>query len=264
MSRRSSSSGLIGRPRECSGARTPWLQFKKDLKLCLDLHQYAGPIRGEGTQLCLKPGHYFWISAPALSEVTAPRRYRDVCSIARSLRGTIGRMFDNPPRVPEGRLTVRCSRPTPCRQSSPLPGEGRDPALVRGAKVRRHATWRPRATTRERRQLRHFAQLGRLAVQAEWRRGVGRQARQGGGGIALICMCFLKYGILETVQVSCTFHFCLDAVEDCRTAPLFDRPEKHSSLQHVWRQSSFLKSAPQSRRFKRDCAERRGRCPVDH
>ena len=37
---------------------------------------------------------------------------------------TIGRMFDNPPRAPEGRLTVRRSRPTPRRQSSPRQATG--------------------------------------------------------------------------------------------------------------------------------------------
>lgn len=73
------------------------------------------------------------------------------------------------------------------------------------SKVRRHAPWRPRAITRERRQLRRFAQLGRLAVRAEWRRGVGRQARQSGGCIALILMRFLKISILKMVQVSRTF-----------------------------------------------------------
>jgi hypothetical protein len=34
-------------------------------------------------------------------------------------------MFDIPPRAPEGRLTVRRSRPTPCRQSSPRQAVGK-------------------------------------------------------------------------------------------------------------------------------------------
>ncbi len=54
------------------------------------------------------------------------------------------------------------------------------------------------------RQLRHFAQLGRLAVRAEWRRGVGRQARQSGGGISLLHKRFLNPCILKRVQVRCT------------------------------------------------------------
>ena len=81
------------------------------------------------------------------------------------------------------------------------------------------------------RQLRRFAQLGRLAVRAEWRRGVGRQARQSGGGILLSHKHFLNTCILKRVQVRCTclvlpFH----ALEDCRTAPLFASPEKERTM----------------------------------
>ena len=45
------------------------------------------PTNRPGTSA--EPGQCFWLSAPALSEVMAPRRYRDVCSIARSLRGLL-------------------------------------------------------------------------------------------------------------------------------------------------------------------------------
>ncbi len=45
----------------------------------------------------------------------------------------------------------------------------------------------------------HLAQLGRLAVRAEWRRGVGRQARQSGGRIALFYKAFLKTCIFKRV-----------------------------------------------------------------
>jgi hypothetical protein len=89
----------------------------------------------------------------------------------------------------------------------------------------------PKQPRRSGRQLRHFAQLGRLAVRAEWRRGVGRQARQSGGSILLFHKHFFKTCILKRVQVRCTclvlpFHF----LEDCRTAPLFDSPEKERTM----------------------------------
>jgi hypothetical protein len=81
------------------------------------------------------------------------------------------------------------------------------------------------------RQLRLFAQLGRLAVRAEWRRGVGRQARQSGGGILLFYKPFLRTCVFETVQVKCTLSCtAFDAIEDCRTASLFDSPEKESTV----------------------------------
>src|SRR5437870_3171121 len=81
------------------------------------------------------------------------------------------------------------------------------------------------------RQLRRFAQLGRLAVRAEWRRGVGRQAQQSGGSILLFHKHFLNTCFLKRVQVRCT---CLvpplHVLEDCRTASLFDSPEKESTM----------------------------------
>jgi hypothetical protein len=131
-----------------------------------------------------------WISAPALSEVTAP---------SGGSRRVSGRVFNSPQRSVDYWTRVRYSaeptlrtpgpirrcRPTPCRQSSPARRE-RDRALQQNEKVRRHATRQPELPRGSARQLRHFAQLGRLAVRAEWRRGVGRQARQSGGGIALI------------------------------------------------------------------------------
>ena len=194
------------------------------------------------------PGQCYWISAPALSEVMAPRRYFDVCSIARSQRELLDVRY---PAEGTRRAPDRPAQPAdPVPPVEPPPGEGRDRAPLRGAKVRRHATWRLRATARERRQLRPFCTAWTIGCAAEWRRGVGRQARQGGGGNALMCMCFLNCGILETVQVSCTPLSVFNAVEDCRTAPLFDRPEKHSSrvqpvsLQHVRRQSPSRKPVP--------------------
>src|SRR6266511_2016438 len=72
-------------------------------------------------------------------------------------------MSATPPREPEGHATVRRSRPTPCRQPS-------TEAVRQGAQ----------------------AASSLMLLHDEWRRGVGRQARQSGGGIVLFCKDFLE------------------------------------------------------------------------
>lgn len=56
--------------------------------------------------------------APALSEGARRGGYRTGVRLARSLRGLSDACSTTPPRVPEGRATVRRSWPTPCRQPS--------------------------------------------------------------------------------------------------------------------------------------------------
>src|SRR6266436_3179273 len=99
-------------------------------------------------------------SAPALSEVMAPRRVS-------------GRVFNSPqrsenywtrvrypaegtPTISLGRLTARLAgRPRAASRDRGLRLPRARPARSRGdAQVGRHAPWRPQATTRERRQLR--------------------------------------------------------------------------------------------------------------
>lgn len=53
---------------------------------------------------------------PLLSETHADGGYRDVCSIARSLRGLLDACSILRQGKPGGRASVRRSRPTPCRQ----------------------------------------------------------------------------------------------------------------------------------------------------
>ena len=79
--------------------------------------------------------------------------------------------------------------------------------------------------------------LSNLAVRAEWRRGVGRQARQSGGQncIALQTVGENLHSQKGTSQAYLAW-LSSHAVEDYRTASLFDRPEK-----------DFRDSMPQTR-----------------
>ena len=94
---------------------------------------------------------------------------------------TIGRVFDTPPRAPEGRATVRRCRPTTRRQSStavPRPRRAdRCPSKTEGLTVR--GKDEP-ASPKGQRRSRRFAISHSLAIAvwAKWRRVVGRHARQ--------------------------------------------------------------------------------------
>ena len=58
-------------PCERSGAGTPWLQLKKDLKLRLDLHQYRGqsPVVRASDDRCISP---IWSTASRI--LIAPQK----------------------------------------------------------------------------------------------------------------------------------------------------------------------------------------------
>jgi hypothetical protein len=118
------------------------------------------------------------------------------------------------------------------------------PPVEHGARRRRAQTWKPRrgvrswrhamhapgATTRERRQFCQSHSNGNSWVEAKWRRGVGRHARQSGGGILrndknLSFPRGYKSGV-ALLYPSLDGVFC----EDYRTAALFDSPELRASL----------------------------------
>jgi hypothetical protein len=159
-------------------------------------------------------------TAPALSEGDAevsiafdspePREdYRDT--------------HDIPPRVPpcpppEGASTVRRCRPTPCRQlSTAVAGADQGaPSRCLGSERTSRSSKTPRGSAAS--STVSFLEKSLLPV--EWRRGVGRQARQSGGRIVLLYdrlskTCILKRGTSQRYHAG------------YRTASLFDSPDNH-------------------------------------
>jgi hypothetical protein len=129
-------------------------------------------------------------------------RYRDVCSIARSLRGLLD--VCSIPAEGTRRAPDRPAQPAdlvPPVEPPPGGGETARSCGVRGYGVMLHGAPSNRAGAPP---APPVCTAWTIGCAAEWRRGVGRQARQSGGCIALIYMCFLNFVILETVQVSCT------------------------------------------------------------
>ena len=149
-------------------------------------------------------------SAPALSEVTAPRRVS-------------GRVFNRPqrsehywthvrysaegtPTISLGRLTARLAgRPRAASRGRGFRPPRARPARFRGgAQIGRHAPWRPQATTRERRQLRPFCTAWTIGCAS----GVAARGRAASptkrGQIVLFYKRLLKTCISKRVQVSGT------------------------------------------------------------
>jgi hypothetical protein len=132
-------------------------------------------------------------------------------------------VYDTAPRfrlcAPD--LSGAAGRP---RAASRVPARQDETARSIDSEDRASCSTTPPSNSEGARQLRHFAQLRRLAVRAEWRRGVGRQARQSGGGILLNFLVFFENRLFKTVQVSCTpFSSVLVlSIEDYRTASLFE------------------------------------------
>jgi hypothetical protein len=129
-------------------------------------------------------------------------RYRDVCSIARSLRG----LLDVCSIPAEG---TRRAPDRPAQPADPVPPveprqAGARPRARVGSKGTASCSMAPPSNHAGAPPAPPFCTAWTIGCAAEWRRGVGRQARQSGGCIALIYMCFLNFVILETVQVSCT------------------------------------------------------------
>lgn len=124
--------------------------------------------------------------APALSEGTRRGGYRDACSIARSLRGLLD-ACSIPRRGPPQRGAWPpgdAGRPRAASQAPPPPDGGAQTACSPGAGRGLRQSQVPDGP---RGSAASFARLtGRQSLcEAKWRRGVGRQARQSGGGIVL-------------------------------------------------------------------------------
>jgi hypothetical protein len=90
------------------------------------------------------------------------------------LARTIGRVFNTSPRAPR-RAPDRTAQPAdPAPPVEPRPGRGETARSAAGAKDRRHATWRPEATTQERPPA--------LPLRTPWRWRVWQSGGAGSGG----------------------------------------------------------------------------------
>ena len=126
--------------------------------------------------------------APALSEEARRGGYRDACSIARSHARTIGRVFDTPPRDTRSPDWARDRPALPADPALPVEHGPKAPRAdlcalrrVRGLGVMLRMC--PELPRRSGRQLCQSHSNANSCVEAKWRRGVGRHARQSGGGI---------------------------------------------------------------------------------
>ena len=153
-------------------------------------------------------------------------RYRDVCSIARSLRGLLD--VCSIPAEGTRRAPDRPAQPAdlvPPVEPPPGGGETARSCGVRGYGVMLHGAPSNRAGAPP---APPVCTAWTIGCAAEWRRGVGRQARQSGGLYCIDIHVFFEFRYFGngTSQLYPSLTI-FDAIKDCRTAPLFDRPEKH-------------------------------------